>query len=55
MRWNCGFKKVALAAEQDTAAGQLARSLWKEQAGKVDPEKLIFLEESGVSTDMTRR
>lgn len=47
-------KKSLYAAEQDTVASQIARSLWKEQVGKIDPDKLIFLDESGVSTDMTR-
>jgi len=48
-------KKSLHAAEQDTQAGQLRRSQWKEQVSQVDPARLIFLDESGVTTEMTRR
>jgi transposase len=48
-------KKSLHAAEQDTATGQLQRSLWWEETNQIDPERLIFLDESGVTTEMTRR
>jgi len=48
-------KKSLHAAEQDTTAGQLQRSLWREQTSQIDSAKLIFLDESGVTTEMTRR
>jgi transposase len=48
-------KKSLHAAEQDTAAGRLQRSVWREEANQIDPTKLIFLDESGVTTEMTRR
>ena len=48
-------KKSLHAAEQDTEAGRLQRSLWREETSQIDPAKLIFLDESGVTTEMTRR
>ena len=48
-------KKSLHASEQDTAAGQLARSIWRQETSRIDPSKLIFLDESGVTTEMTRR
>jgi transposase len=48
-------KKSLHAAEQDTAAGQFQRSVWREEANQIDPSKLIFPDESGVTTEMTRR
>ena len=48
-------KKSLHASEQDTAAGQLARSIWRHETSRIDPSKLIFLDESGVTTEMTRR
>jgi transposase len=48
-------KKSLHASEQDTAAGQLARSIWRYETSRIDPSKLIFLDESGVTTEMTRR
>ena len=55
MTWDCGSKKSLHAAEQDTVAGQLQRSLWREETNQLDPARLIFLDESGVTTEMTRR
>ena len=48
-------KKSLHAAEQDTVEGQVRRRRWREEIQRIDPEKLIFLDESGVTTDMTRR
>ena len=48
-------KKSLHAAEQDSAAGRLGRRLWREEAKQIDSAKLIFLDESGVTTEMTRR
>jgi transposase len=47
-------KKSLHAAEQDTAAGQIRRLQWREETSQIDPEKLIFLDESGVTTAMVR-
>ena len=48
-------KKSLYAAEQDTAASHRRRSVWREQVRRIDPERLIFLDESSVATEMTRR
>lgn len=48
-------KKTLYAAEQDTAANRRRRSEWREPARRIDPERLIFLDESSVATEMTRR
>jgi transposase len=48
-------KKSLHAAEQDTVAGQIQRSIWREETNQFDPARLIFLDESGVTTEMTRR
>ena len=31
------------------------RAQWREQVSRIDPDRLIFLDESGIATDMTRR
>ena len=33
---------------------RLARASWKEQQPRLDPTKLIFIDETGTSTNMTR-
>ena len=48
-------KKSLHAAEQDTPAARFARSVWWQETSQIDPSKLIFLDESGVTTEMTRR
>ena len=48
-------KKSLHAAEQDTVAGRLKRECWRTETSGIDPAKFIFLDESGVTTDMTRR
>ena len=48
-------KKSLYAAEQDPAESRQRRSEWREQASRIDPERLIFLDESSVATEMTRR
>jgi len=48
-------KKSLHAAEQDTPAARFARSVWWQETSEIDPSKLIFLDESGVTTEMTRR
>lgn len=52
---NAAEKKSIHAAEQDTEAGRQRRAAWREQSRKFDAENLIFLDESGVTTEMTRR
>src|ERR1700679_3609721 len=48
-------KKSLRAAEQDTPANQLRRSIWRQETSQIDPSKLVFLHESGGTTEMTRR
>lgn len=43
------------ASEQDTEAGRLRRQAWWQQISQIDPQQLVFLDESGVTTEMTRR
>lgn len=43
------------AAEQDTEAVRCARIDWLAQTSQIDPAQLIFLGESGVTTEVTRR
>ncbi len=47
-------KKSLHAAEQDSESGQAKRSAWREQLAGIAAERLVFLDESGVTTDMTR-
>ena len=55
-RDGAAFKKKSLyAAEQDSEANQERRATWRRKVSGIDPEKLIFMDESGVTTEMTRR
>ncbi len=48
-------KKSIHAAERDTEANRQRRAEYLERIGQIDPERLIYVDESGVSTQMTRR
>jgi transposase len=50
-------KKTLRAAEQDRADVAAERAAWRAEiaAGRLDPAKLIFVDESGIDTRMTRR
>ena len=48
-------KKLLHAAEQDTERVREQRRRWQEETRKIDPARLIFLDESGVTTEMTKR
>ena len=48
-------KKSLHAQERDTEANRLRRSEYLDRIARIAPERLIFLDESGVSTQMTRR
>src|SRR6266567_1135060 len=50
-----GVKKTLHASEQDTEVGRQRRQAWWEQIVEIDPRRLVFLDESGVTTEMTRR
>ena len=49
------LKKTVRASEHDRADVALARTLWHVTAPTLDPARLIFLDESGVRTDLVRR
>jgi transposase len=48
-------KKSLHAAEQDTPAGRARREKWWREIAEINSERLIFLDESGGTTDLTRR
>ncbi|MBI2820347.1 MAG: hypothetical protein HYX73_10235 [Acidobacteria bacterium] len=49
-------KKVApRPTEQDTPEARERRPAWREQVSQIDPGRLVFLDESGVTKEMTRR
>lgn len=47
-------KKSARATEQDRADVVVKRKDWHESQETVDPERLVFLDEMGLKTDLTR-
>jgi len=49
-----GVKKTVYASEQNREDVKQKRKEWKEFQRTVDPAKLIFLDESGINTGMTR-
>ena len=53
--WVCDVKKTLHASEQDTEEGRQRRQSWWELIARIDPQRLVFLDESGVTTEMTRR
>jgi transposase len=50
----CLVKKTGYAAEQDREDVALKRNTWKGNQANLDPARLVFLDESGVDTGMTR-
>ena len=54
-RRGMSFKKTAHAAEQERPDVALRRQAWFEARPALDPEKLIFIDETGVSTNTTER
>jgi transposase len=48
-------KKTLRASERDRADIQAERAVFCEQIRQLDPKKLVFLDESGITTAMTRR
>ena len=43
------------ASEQDRPAVAAARTQWRRALPTLDPERLVFLDESGIATDLLRR
>ncbi|MGH9536141.1 MAG: IS630 family transposase [Terriglobales bacterium] len=54
MGWGYGVKKTLHAVERDTEANQKRRTEYEAAIAAIPPERLIFLDESGVTTSMTR-
>jgi transposase len=48
-------KKALHAQEQDTPENRQRRAAWREAVSGLDPQRLVFLDESGMTTEMTRR
>ncbi|WP_272800718.1 IS630 family transposase [Sphingobium sp. AntQ-1] len=53
-RLGLSFKKSARAAEQDRPDVAARRKLWRAAQPFLDPESLVFLDETGVNTKMAR-
>jgi transposase len=47
-------KKTAHAAEQDRPDVAAARAAWRDAQPELDPDKLVFIDETGASTKMAR-
>ena len=52
--WDNTEKKTLRASEQDRADIAKARRVWRKQQSSFDPAKLVFLDESGAKTNLTR-
>lgn len=48
-------KKTLIAAEQARADVALRREQWRAAQGELDPQRLVFLDETWAKTNMTRR
>jgi len=53
-RLGLSFKKALRAAEQDRPDVAARRKLWRAAQPFIDPESLVFLDETGVNTKMAR-
>ena len=53
-RQKMSFKKTVYASEQDRADVAAARALWKANQALLDPARLVFIDETGTSTNMAR-
>jgi hypothetical protein len=52
--WDTGLKKTLHASEQEREDVKLKREQWMLLLPSLDPDKLLFLDKSGVKTNMTR-
>lgn len=48
-------KKSIHASEQDSEEGRRRRQAWREQVASIDARRLVFVDESGATTETTRR
>ena len=53
-RHNITLKKVLQAAERQRADVARARRRWRREQGMLDPARLVFIDETAVSTNMVR-
>ena len=53
-RHGISFKKSLRAAEQDRPDVAAARTAWAENQPNLDPERLVFIDETGTSANMAR-
>jgi len=53
--WTLPLKKSLHAAEQDRPDVAAARKAWQRMQMKLDPRRLVFIDETCASTNMTRR
>ena len=53
-RHGISFKKSVRAAEQDRPDVAAARMAWADDQPKLDPDRLVFIDETGTSTKMAR-
>ncbi len=52
--WGIAIKKTLLASEQGRADVKQRREQWSAHQGALDPTRLVFVDESGAKTNMTR-
>lgn len=52
--WVIGIKKTLHASEQEREDVKLRREQWLEELPSLDPSHLVFIDESGAKTNMTR-
>ncbi len=52
--WATGIKKTLRAEEQDRDDVKRRRSEWLTEPPQLDPQRLVFIDESGAKTNMTR-
>ena len=51
----CGEKKTLRASERDRAHIQAERGVFRERVRQLDAKDLVFIDETGITTAMTRR
>jgi transposase len=54
-RHGISFKKSVRAAEQDRPDVAAVRAEWAQNQVELDPERLVFIDETGTSTNMARQ
>ena len=54
-KWSLTFKKTLHASEQERADVQEARRAWRQALPTMEVEKLVFIDETWTSTNLTRR